>query len=64
MTRVKEFAPVVGKGGREYERTVLLYEAAMNFLKKEYFVGGWPAHVRAASMTDTSPPQTGAAWSY
>jgi hypothetical protein len=24
MTRVKEFAPVVGKGGREYERTVLL----------------------------------------
>jgi hypothetical protein len=24
MTRAKEFAPVVGKGGREYERTVLL----------------------------------------
>jgi hypothetical protein len=24
VTRVKEFAPVVGKGGREYERTVLL----------------------------------------
>ena len=24
MTRMKEFAPVVGKGGREYERTVLL----------------------------------------
>jgi hypothetical protein len=24
LTRVKEFAPVVGKGGREYERTVLL----------------------------------------
>jgi hypothetical protein len=23
-TRAKEFAPVVGKGGREYERTVLL----------------------------------------
>ena len=23
MTRAKEFAPVVGKGGREYERTVL-----------------------------------------
>jgi hypothetical protein len=79
MTRAKEFAPVVGKGGREYERTVLLsfanglnherhlckvmaeaetdaslkkflldtetkydalYEAAMNLLKKEYFVGG------------------------
>jgi hypothetical protein len=79
ITRAKEFAPVVGKGGREYERTVLLsfanglnherhlckvmaeaetdaslkkflldtetkydalYEAAMNLLKKEYFVGG------------------------
>ena len=79
MTRAKEFAPVVGKGGREYERTVLLsvanglnherhlckvmadaetdaslkkflletetkydklYEAAMNLLEKEYFVGG------------------------
>lgn len=77
-TRAKEFAPVVGKGGREYERTVLisfanglnherhlckvmaeaerddslkkfllateakydaLYEAAMNLLEKEYFVG-------------------------
>jgi hypothetical protein len=24
MTRAKEFAPVIGKGGREYERTVLL----------------------------------------
>jgi hypothetical protein len=24
LTRAKEFAPVVGKGGREYERTVLL----------------------------------------
>jgi hypothetical protein len=24
MTRAKEFAPVVGKGGREYERTVLM----------------------------------------
>jgi hypothetical protein len=24
MTRAKEFAPVVGKGGREYERTVML----------------------------------------
>jgi hypothetical protein len=24
ITRAKEFAPVVGKGGREYERTVLL----------------------------------------
>jgi len=24
MTRAKEFAPVVGKGGREYERTMLL----------------------------------------
>jgi hypothetical protein len=24
MTRAKEFAPVVGKGGPEYERTVLL----------------------------------------
>jgi len=24
MTRAKEFAPIVGKGGREYERTVLL----------------------------------------
>ena len=24
MTRAKEFAPVVGKGGREYERTILL----------------------------------------
>ena len=24
VTRAKEFAPVVGKGGREYERTVLL----------------------------------------
>jgi hypothetical protein len=81
MTRAKEFAPVVGKGGREYERTVLLsvanglnherhlckvmaeaepdaslkkflldtekkyaalYEATMNLLGKEYFVGGGP----------------------
>jgi hypothetical protein len=24
MTRAKEFAPIVGKGGREYERTVML----------------------------------------
>ena len=24
VTRAKEFAPIVGKGGREYERTVLL----------------------------------------
>ena len=24
MTRAKEFAPVVGKGGREYERTILM----------------------------------------
>jgi hypothetical protein len=79
MTRAQEFAPLVGKGGREYERTVLLsfanglnherhlcrvmaeaetdaslekflvetgkkydvfYEAAMNLLEKEYFVGG------------------------
>ena len=79
LTRAKEFAPVVGKGGREYERTVLMsfanglnherhlcrvmaeaetdaslkkflldtgkkydaqYEAAMNLLEKEYFVGG------------------------
>ena len=33
VTRAKEFAPVVGKGGREYERTVLLSFA--NGLKHE-----------------------------
>lgn len=33
LTRAKEFAPVVGKGGREYERTVLL--SFMNGLNHE-----------------------------
>jgi hypothetical protein len=48
MTRAKEFAPVVGKGGREYERTVLLSVA--NGLNHERHL----CQVMAEAETDAS----------
>jgi hypothetical protein len=48
MTRAKEFAPVVGKGGREYERTVLLSFA--NGLNHERHL----CRVMAEAETDAS----------
>jgi hypothetical protein len=48
MTRAKEFAPVVGKGGREYERTVLMSFA--NGLNHERHL----CRVMAEAETDAS----------